>query len=443
MVYLYCSPAFLPEKNYAATVLLGELLDIPFTLVPSPQEQHYRLQLPNGAQLILEDHFFGSMPDEAWLHRRHVPDEPVALPHPFEPGETLTGIYGRPWFQLDNQSLTCGLDLLASAFFMLTRWEERVLPDRDAHGRFPAKAALAVRAGFLDRPVVQEYAAFLGQGLVRLGWNQPLPARTFRLHLSHDVDHPRLWWSVPERLRTLGGSLFQRRHLPETAYWWTRHLFRARDPFDVFDAWMDLAEKKGVPAHFNFLGRRLPAQDCYYSLEHPFVRDLLRKIEQRGHVIGFHPSREAFRDAAIFTRELNSLRQATPQPVRSGRHHYLCFAAPETWRRWAEAGMEWDSTLGYPEAEGFRCGMGCDFPVFDVERRALLSLREKPLLAMDVTLAQYRGYSPEQASEKLLHLRRQLQKYGGEFVLLWHNSSWNTYFWAPWQAVYLDFVHSC
>jgi hypothetical protein len=29
-----------------------------------------------------------------------------------------------------------------------------------------------------------------------------------------------------------------------------------------------------------------------------------------------------------------------------------------------------------------------------------------------------------------------VDKHGGEFVLLWHNSSWNDYFWKDWRRVY-------
>jgi len=203
---------------------------------------------------------------------------------------------------------------------------------------------------------------------------------------------------------------------------------------------MAISEKNGLISHFNFLGERPKTADCYYSLHHPFVRNLFQKITARGHVIGFHPSREAHADPAVFEKELQSLRAVSPQAVDSGRQHFLCFSAPETWRRWAGAGMRLDSTLGYPEAEGFRCGICCEFPVFDFLSRRELPLREKPLLAMDVTLAHYRKYTPEQASGRLNLLNDQVKKHRGEFVLLWHNSSWNTYFWAPWKRVYSDFV---
>lgn len=440
MLVVTTSPAFLAEKRYACTVLLGELLDISWELRPQPGMEHYRLELPNGAVLTIEDHFWGKFAESTWLHTGNVPETALRMPHPYEPGNDLAAVYGRPVFAASEREIICGPDLFASTFFMLTRWEEFVRSERDAFGRFPAASALAVRAGFLDRPVVHEYAELLRQMLIRLGYPAPEKTKKARLHLSHDVDHPRLWWSAADRLRTLGGSLLQRKSIRETTWWLRNHVFDSRDPFDVFEDWMDFSEKKGLVSHFNFLGERPRAADCPYSLQHPFVKKLIRRIAERGHVVGFHPSREAHHDAAVFVQELESLRQVCPMPVTTGRQHYLCFSPPETWQRWSDAGMAWDSTLGYPEAEGFRCGMCRDFPVFNFLTREVLPLREKPLIAMDVTLAQYRGYTPELALERLSHLRRQVDKHSGEFVLLWHNSSWNTFFWKNWHFVYETFV---
>jgi hypothetical protein len=109
---------------------------------------------------------------------------------------------------------------------------------------------------------------------------------------------------------------------------------------------------------------------------------------------------------------------------------------------WESSGLSEDSTLGYPEFEGFRCGICHDFPVFDTRQRKMLHLREKPLIAMDVTLAQYRKYSAEQASESLLQLRQKVEKHQGDFTLLWHNSSWNTPFWEDWKTVFRSFIAS-
>ena len=439
MLIVETNNRFLPEKKYCFQVLLGELLGVDFE-VKVTSATDYILRLPNGASLTVEDHFFSRQTDDVYLKSENIPEQPVFIPHPFSTAEVVTGVFGKTHFTSENQHITCGIDLFASAFFMLTRWEEYVLPRRDEHGRFPADQSLAARAGFLDRPVVDEWADLMEQMLVRLGWNHPPKRRAWQLHLSHDVDHPLLWWSAAQRLRTPAAGLFKRGDLPEAAWWLKNHVFRKQDPFDIFDEWMDLSEKNGLVSHFNFLGARAPSSNCYYPLDHPFVKNLIRKIADRGHGIGFHPSYEAFEDTAAFQRELQSLRAVSPVPVTTGRQHYLRFDAPHTWQVWEEAGLEWDSTLGYPEAEGFRCGTCHSFPVFNFLTRTTLRLREKPLIAMDVTLAQYRRYSPEKAFERLQHLRRQVQKHGGEFVLLWHNSSWNTYFWGPWQEVYRSFI---
>ena len=99
--------------------------------------------------------------------------------------------------------------------------------------------------------------------------------------------------------------------------------------------------------------------------------------------------------------------------------------------------MEWDSTLGYADREGFRCGTCYAFPVFDVGARKPLRLRERPLVAMDATLVGYRKLDPEAAAASLAGLRAECKKYGGTFMLLWHNSNLDGT-WLPYRDVYRD-----
>jgi hypothetical protein len=160
----------------------------------------------------------------------------------------------------------------------------------------------------------------------------------------------------------------------------------------------------------------------------------------RGHTIGFHPSYEAFEDREAFKRELASLQDISPVEIVAGRQHYLRFSVPETWKMWEGSGLKEDSTLGYPEQVGFRAGICHDYPVFDLETRKMLRLREKPLIAMDVTLAQYQQLTPQQALESLLQLRKTVEKHQGDYTLLWHNSSWNSPFWENWKAVFRSMV---
>lgn len=52
----------------------------------------------------------------------------------------------------------------------------------------------------------------------------------------------------------------------------------------------------------------------------------------------------------------------------------------------ADAGMSYDSTLGYADRPGFRCGTCFEYTAFDVVSDQPLSLRIRPLIAMDCTV---------------------------------------------------------
>ena len=51
--------------------------------------------------------------------------------------------------------------------------------------------------------------------------------------------------------------------------------------------------------------------------------------------------------------------------------------------------MEWESSMGYSDLPGFRCGTCYAYPVYDCIERKKLKLREKPLIVMDATLVHY------------------------------------------------------
>ena len=56
------------------------------------------------------------------------------------------------------------IDVFGSAFWMLARVEELAKGALDNHGRFPASRSLAMREGFLDRPIIDEYRCLLIDG---------------------------------------------------------------------------------------------------------------------------------------------------------------------------------------------------------------------------------------------------------------------------------------
>lgn len=333
-------------------------------------------------------------------------------------------------------------DILGLTYWMLARIEEINRADLDCHGRFPALTSHALRHGYLERPVVDEWLDLLGQIIVRQWPSLALRKHIPLVRVSHDVDRPSLsafkkWGSVG---RLMINQLVRHHSLSASVNalhvkFFTRDKLIAADPFNTFDWLMEMSETVGLKSCFNFIcGRTDPEKDADYVIEHDVIRDLLRRIHDRGHQIGLHPSYNTYVNAAMLKREADRLRlvceqEGVKQQQFGGRMHYLRWKQPDTIRSCAEAGLSYDSTLGYADHAGFRCGTCFEYPAFDAEARAQLNVRIRPLIAMDCSVIDdaYMGLGVNEAAEKVfLTLKDTCQRVNGCFELLWHNSYFQT-----------------
>ena len=91
----------------------------------------------------------------------------------------------------------------------------------------------------------------------------------------------------------------------------------------------------------------------------------MQRIRNRNHVIGFHPGFNTIDNPVIWKEQYDKLCDAAGFKLRVGRQHYLRFKVPYTWQVWEDNGLEFDSTMGYAEKEGFRCGTCYSYSVYN------------------------------------------------------------------------------
>ncbi len=431
----------LSERIYTIDILLGEFLGLTYDVEIS-QNTHYTIILDNTNQLIIEDHFFNNYPNELrYLHVDSIPKEISFYCNPFTKENDIPAIFGSDTFNITKHQIHCGIDIFASSFFMLSRWEEYVNPNRDEHHRFWASESLAYKNDFLHRPIVNEYTQMLWNMLLHLGYKEQRKKRNYQLFLTHDVDVITKYRHAKSGLHEIFNDLFKRKNIPlaiKNLFQKLKvHLKIEQDPFDTFEYLMDVSEKLGVKSYFFFMAHGLTQYDNAYNSSSPTVSTIAKNILDRGHHIGIHPSYNAYNDPDQFAKEKAELEENFHTAITFARAHFLRFEVPTTWQIEEDNAMEWDTTLSFSEHEGFRCGVCYRFSVFNILSRKKLHVKERPLLVMDASFATYQPHLEcSDVEQKIRALMRCVKSYDGEFVILWHNSSFNTQQWKKYATLY-------
>ena len=337
-------------------------------------------------------------------------------------------------------SLVFYVDIIASIFFMLSRWEETKTSVLDEHGRFPAVASVAHKHGFLDRPLVDEYALIVREWLkvILPGWKPK--KRRFSVRVTHDIDKVLHFSGAQSAFRTIGGDLMRRRSLREATRNVARFAVQTLSPrkdhclHGIYDL-ADILGEAGLDGAFYFMAAEKAPFDDGYDPGKRVVRKAIGHLRERGFEVGLHAGYHTFDNPERLAMEKARLDNILGETRYGGRQHYLRFKVPDTWRHWEQVGLTYDSTMGYPDHEGFRCGTCHPFRPFDVERDREFDLVELPLIVMDGTLRFYRRMTPEQGKKRILELAQRCKRVEGEFTLLWHNTSLYDD-WQPWSVMY-------
>lgn len=417
----------IPEREYIINFLIFDYLGLEYNVSINNSNLHYSICF-DECELVIQDFLFNNNTEIlSYLIIDSIPGKINYTKNEFTPENDIPIIFGTDSFVVGDKKIVCGIDIFASSFFMLTRWEEYVNKARDEHNRFPGSESTAFKFNFLHRPVVNEYTEMLWNMMLKLGFKGRRKQRNFELVLTHDVD----MLAFPKSFRILAGDVIKRRSVK--ILWKHFNYMFIINPYDTFDLLMTSSERLGLKSHFYFMSsdkNHIPT-DFRYDLKSKLFKSKTEEIKKRGHIIGFHPGYYTYDDEERWRYEKNLLEEAIKEEINEGRQHYLRVDMTKTMPIWDKNHMKIDSTLGYADKEGFRCGTGDIFPLFDIVNRKQLNVKEQPLIIMDGTLFNYQKYSLETASQIIQSYILNGKKYCTNIILLFHNhsyiSEWNGY----------------
>jgi peptidoglycan/xylan/chitin deacetylase (PgdA/CDA1 family) len=397
-----------------------------------------------GRQIhIYASDFFG----EGYLKPASMPQTPLAKYLDLPVIYRGCGAFDN-WLRQSKNIIETNIDIVASTFFMLSRYEEILKDTKDRHGRFPATASLAYKEGFLDRPLVNEYGELLWGWIRHLKpemTRKPLwpDSRDFAICLTHDVDWLRRYSIIPPLL-SLGNSVLRKKNLRLasniTSDYLRTILKYKKDPFaDTCDYILSIEQKHGYKSSFYFMAGEKSMFSNRYSLADAEM--LIRKIEKAGCEVGIHGSYNSYSSPERMLSEKARLDNVVKDKNYGCRQHCLRWKTPETWRLQERADLLYDTTLSFADHVGFRCGICLPYQPFDVLENRKLAIWELPLIIQEATLhgASYQNLPPKVAYDEIVKHIDITKRFNGLFVLLWHNSSFDPLGgWSGWKEVYED-----
>ena len=431
--------------TYIISFLMGEHIPskilklVGYTANPEEYAQFKLVIKPSG---FFDEHVYGT---EASLPK-----------HPLQLWEEVPVLFGENLTETINGTVIIHADIIAGTYFLISRYEEMVRRNtRDAHNRFPGKESLPYKAGFIDRPIIEEWGVLMRAQFRETGIeiNEP-PQKISKVYLTHDVDQLAHY----RNLRGMIGGFLRGIKRPKEGRMALKSYFGGL----IFDPWYTFPYLYKLD---NELRRLLGGERCeiitflrsnsgkrkedkpLVNLLHPDYKTLIRYTKRKKVSIGLHTSYEAGCNPELTAFEKTRLEKLAKTKVRYNRNHFLNNREPEDFEQLIAAGITDDFSMGYADMAGFRLGT-CK-PVFWINpvKKELTELRLHHLTIMDVSLSEkrYMFMNSHDALQYCISLIDSVEQYHGEISLLWHNNSVeksvNSYHRELYKEL-LSFLHS-
>lgn len=354
-------------------------------------------------------------------------DREVELPSvydgrsPLEPAPPPQSIDRRPVFHAAGGRV----DWLGEIFEWISSADDMAVRGRDSVGRIPFEDSIHGR--YQIDPLVPHASVAMDQ-LARAIGVVPPPHPTL-VGASHDLDYLTLGFrgDLKRTIKNVGVALLSDRD-PRLALEILgailRLLITRKTPLDHVDELCSEEERRGIRSTFNAIVKHASRRDADYDIRDPSVEATLSAIDGTGREVALHGSYTSLEKQSL-GEEVATLR-AFGFAVAGVRQHWLRYAGDALFEAVAEAGLRYDSTVGFSDRVGFRSGASFAYRPYDFRNERAYPFFELPLVVMDGALyvdARRRGETPEKLARRVMDAVDAFPS--GSVSVLWHNTAFD------------------
>lgn len=353
----------------------------------------------------------------------------------------VTNVNNTPYL-FPQQSGDMSFDIFAAVFYLISRYEEWQKFVKDLHGRFEERNSILYKLSALKKPLVDIWMEELKSAFKNKFTAVQFPQRQFKALSTIDVDNLYAFKGKPF-YRNAGGAIkdvlrFDGRMFMSRL---ASMLLGKKDPFDKYDEQIKLSKESGIPLIYFFLYKNNTDYDRTIKPGHTEFIKLFEKLKSENISFGIHPSYFSSDSNETIKEEADLLSEHAQQRVVLSRQHYLRFNIKNTPHYLQSAGIQYDFTMGFATAPGFRAGTTLPFYYYDFEKEEALSVMAVPFALMDGAYYIYGKTKIEDAKKDMELIRDETKKVNGLFITVFHERSFADELYPGWRRLYSQIHH--
>lgn len=349
--------------------------------------------------------------------------------------QAMTTEWGKVMYSSMNNKSIAPFDVFSAVFWLISRYEEYVILDKDNHDRFDYQSSWAFKNGLLQIPIVDVWIKKLIEKLQALYPELNIKFKPYRFIVTFDIDNffafkgKGFLRSFLATAHALGKRRFDLLMLRLS------FLLNSKDPYDTYNYILSICKQENLNPYFFILTGKTSGMDRNISANHSLFIKTSQKLKQYGK-IGIHLSYNATGKNSA-EAEKHMLEEIIGMDVFFNRFHFLRFSMPQSYQMLINGGIKEDYSMAYTAIDGYRAGTCTPFYFYDLQNDKATDLLIYPMPFIDRTLIDSLKLNIYEAKEKINQYISQIKENNGVFVSLWHNETLqNNKYWQEWRHVF-------
>lgn len=350
--------------------------------------------------------------------------------------------YDKKQADIDFSSNIIHQDIIMSAFFFMSRWEEQNMVKEGNHFRFRFKDTLYSKIGF--SPWADYYLKILEKYIKK---EYPLYERRtkFQLLLTHDIDtvYKGKIGATYMFLKNVWERLLKLELLELPTYLITslQKIISTRNFNWTFEKMNEIGKTYGINSIYFFISAVGRKKKLDYSFDDKNIINLTKWLSSQGHEVQLHGNVGIASSMEDYKKQIANIEKLGFSVTKNRTHGLRYF--PKITPEIEEKLFDFNFTMGFAEKEGWRSGFSFPIKIYNIEEDKPFNIRSVPLVIMDCTFSKYQNIRVKDTWQKIKPLLDYSLLNKSPMCILWHNTFFDDVSYPGQADLYEKIVSYC